>query len=129
MPGWLYTVLLLSLGGVVGTNARFWLGRWIATHPWAQNFPLGTLIINVSGSLIFAVAGVLFLERYPQRSQWFLLVATGFCGAYTTFSTFEWETIQLVRKGEWPLAIVYVLASVLAGFVAVVIVVSADDWF
>ena len=128
MTTWLYPVLLLSLGGVVGTNARFWLGRWIASHPWGQSFPLGTLLINVSGSLLFAVAGVAFLERQPpHHKEWFLLIATGFCGAYTTFSTFEWETYQLVKRGDWPLALVYVLASVAAGFAAVVVVVSVGE--
>lgn len=119
-------IALLALGRAVGTNARYWLGRWISSHSWAQGFPLGTFVINVSGSLLFAAAAVLCLERTPSvvRSEWFLLIATGFCGAYTTFSTFEWETFQLVRNGHWPLALLNVLGSVLAGFIAVVALVN-----
>lgn len=122
-------VALLTLGGAVGTNARYWLGRWISSHPWAQHFPLGTFVINVSGSLIFAATAVLCLERKTTivRAEWFLLIATGFCGAYTTFSTFEWETFQLVRNGHWPLALLNVLGSVAAGFIAVVAVVNAIE--
>ena len=122
----LLKITLLALGGAVGTNARYWLGRWVASHEWAQHFPLGTFLINVSGSIVFAVVAVLCLEKdqTPRHAEWFLLAATGFCGAYTTFSTFEWETFQLIRGGHWPLALLNVLGSVLAGFIALTIVVN-----
>jgi CrcB protein len=128
LPEWFHGVVrhkmfLLMLGGAVGTLLRYWLGRWIGQHPWAQVFPpLGTLLINVTGSFILGAAAVLILERLPLKYQdWYLLVGTGFCGGYTTFSTFEWETYKLVRDGSWPLALANVLGSVVAGFFGVVL--------
>ncbi len=116
-------MFLVIVGGAMGSYCRFALGRWINSQPWAQGgFPLGTFVINVSGSFILGAAAVFILERLPPEHQhWYLLVGTGLCGGFTTFSTFEWETFQLVRDGSWGLALFYVLASVVAGFIGLLL--------
>ncbi len=115
-------MLLLIVGGAIGTVVRYWIGRWFSLQPWGQTFPYGTMFINVTGSFILGLAGIIILERLlPEQQHWFLLVGTGFCGGYTTFSTFEWETFKLVRDGSYWLALANVLGSVLAGFVGVVL--------
>ena len=115
-------MVLLFIGGGLGTIARYLLGKWFDEQPWGQEFPYGTFFINVSGSFILGAAAVLILERLsPAYQNWYLLLGTGFCGGYTTFSTFEWETFRLIRDGSWPYALANVFGSVLAGFLGVML--------
>ena len=126
---WLtHPVALLTIGGAIGTNARYWLGHWIALSSWGRPFPLGTFIINITGSFLVGLFNVLLLQRaQPHYQHAYLLLSIGFCGAYTTFSTFEYETLMLIRQGHWVLAAVYVMGSVLAGFIAVAIGVNLAE--
>jgi CrcB protein len=115
-------MLLIMLGGALGCYLRYVVSRWCNTQPWGQAFPYGTLIVNVSGSFILAVVAVIFLERLPPAYQdWYLLIGTGFCGGFTTFSTFEWETFKLVRDSSWYYALANVCGSVLAGFIGILL--------
>jgi CrcB protein len=123
---WLLThrIVLLCVGGAIGTCARYFVSTWIGAPLWARGFPIGTFVINVTGSFILGAAAVIIRERLPpEYSYWYLLVGTGFCGGYTTFSTFEWETFQLVNLGSWLLALANVLLSVVAGFIGVLLAV------
>jgi CrcB protein len=123
-------MLLVMLGGALGTGLRYWVGQRVAQYPWAEIFPFGTLLINVTGSFLLGAAGAVILDRLPmQHRDLFLLVGTGFCGGYTTFSTFEWETYKLVQNGSWRLALANVFGSVAAGFLGIVAAVALVGLF
>jgi CrcB protein len=110
--------LVVAIGGALGAVSRYGVTLLVATV-WKRDFPLATLLINVTGSLILGFFATLAAERASIDPMWRLLVATGFVGAYTTFSTFEYETQRLTESGAVWWGLVNVLASVAAGFVAV----------
>jgi len=109
--------LIIGLGGFLGAVARYAVSFWIGQR-WGKSFPLGTFVINVSGSFFIGLIMSLFTERLMVNPQWRLFLAVGFLGAYTTFSTFEFETGSLIKDGEWLIAATNVVFSVIAGFVA-----------
>jgi len=125
-----HKMLLLFVGGGLGTIARYLLSKWFNEQPWGQGFPWGTFVINVSGSFILGAAAVVILERLsPTHQNWYLLLGTGFCGGFTTFSTFEWETYKLVRDGSWWYALANAFGSLLAGFVGILLAVALVGLF
>ena len=107
-------VAAISLGAVLGANARYWLGLWMDTR-FATRFPLGTLVINVTGCLLLGFFIALTTGRVALAPRWRLLFAVGFLGSYTTFSTFGVETVTLLDEGSSALALGNVLLSVLGG--------------
>lgn len=115
-------ILLVAAGGAAGAVARYLVGTAFA-HRFGVEWPWGTLFINLSGCVLIA----LFLGAGSARfagPNMRLLLPVGFVGAYTTFSTFEYETLRLFQVGRASAAVAYVLASNLLGFVAVV----AGSW-
>jgi CrcB protein len=107
---------VLSLGGALGVNARYWLGAWM--NRWASHrFPWATFTINVTGS--FAIGFLtMVLGRWLPDPHVRLLVVVGFLGGYTTFSTFSFESLTLWERGEAGLSLANMVGSVAAGFVA-----------
>ena len=99
---------------------RYWLGAWIDQN-FGLRFPLGTFIINVSGCLILGFVSTLALERTLIDPRWRLAIAVGFVGAYTTFSTFTYESIKLLEAGSYLLAALNILASVILGLIGAAI--------
>jgi CrcB protein len=114
-----YQVAVLSLGGVLGVNARYWLGvvinRWVGSQ-----FPWATFTINVTGSFAIGLCTVV-LARWLPHPHARLLVVVGFLGGYTTFSSYSLESLALWERGERGLCLTYMVGSVVAGFVAVVL--------
>jgi CrcB protein len=108
----------LSAGAILGANARYLVGVWAVAH-WGSAFPWGTFVINVTGSLLLGFYLTLVTERFAGRATTRLFVATGFCGAYTTFSTFSYEAVTLVQRGAIVAALAYVLGSLAVGLLAV----------
>jgi CrcB protein len=108
-------ILLVALGGALGAVARFLVGVLVARR-LGLDWPWGTFFINVSGCFAIGLLLPLFGERHEA---WRLLLPVGFVGAYTTFSTFEYETLRLIEAGAWKSVGSYVLGSNVAGFIAV----------
>lgn len=110
--------LAVAAGGALGSVVRYAVALLVATV-WRREFPLATFLINVSGSFLVGLVAAWGAERAAVDPLVRLLVITGFLGAYTTFSTFEFETWQLTQWRAFGLALLNVVASVAAGFVAV----------
>lgn len=109
--------LIVGIGGFFGAISRYAIALWIG-QKWGRNFPLGTFVVNISGSFLIGLLMTIFAERLIVNPQWRLLLIVGFLGAYTTFSTFEYETGKLLKDGEWLIASMNVVLSVFVGFVA-----------
>ncbi|MHB8509683.1 MAG: fluoride efflux transporter CrcB [Candidatus Dormibacteria bacterium] len=103
--------LLISAGAVLGANARYWLGVSLV-RLGAGGFPWPTLVVNVTGSVVLGAFVAYTAFRVPGSAAPRLLIAVGFCGAYTTFSTFSYETFAYLQERAFALAGGYILASV-----------------
>lgn len=113
----------IFVGGVAGGLLRVWLGRRLATP--AGQWPWSTFAINVSGALALGWLTTRLQERLPLSTYRRPLLGTGFCGAFTTFSTMQVEALRMVEGSDAGLAAGYLLASVTAGYLAVWVATAA----
>jgi fluoride exporter len=111
--------MIVFLGAGLGGVTRYLLGGWLQGFTHAD-FPSGTLAINVTGSLLLAVLYA-YVDGSGGPDEWKLFFGVGFCGGYTTFSTFSYETIRLVNEVGWASAGGYVAASVIASIGAALV--------
>jgi fluoride exporter len=114
----LVAYLLVAAGGAVGAITRLGIGNLFLKR-FGPAWPYGTLFINVTGSFIIGVFVTAATARWKLHPGWVLLVSTGFVGAYTTFSTYEYETQRLLEMGQTARALLYVALSNVLGFGAV----------
>lgn len=115
----------VAIGSALGGVARFTLGGWLQRrldasmpHAGLLSFPIGTLLVNVTGSLVLGVLAVAIMRRGPDAEAMRLLLAVGVCGGYTTFSTFSYDTVALLENGSGTLAALNVVASVALALLA-----------
>ena len=106
--------LLIALGGALGSIARYGVGSWVAGRLGIR-FPYGTLIVNITACVIIGFT-MSFLGRHTDIGPaWRFLIPVGFIGAYSTFSTYEWETLIELREGAFGIAALYAVGSFAAG--------------
>ena len=105
-------------GAGLGGLARYMAGTWIMTR-YGGRFPLGTMVINVTGSFLIGVLMTLLTERLHPHPNWRLFLVIGVLGGYTTFSSFEYETFQAVRDGARWMGLLYMTGSVALGYCGV----------
>jgi CrcB protein len=110
--------LVVLLGGGIGSLARY-VASMAIMQRFGGAFPLGTFVINITGSFLIGLLMTLFTERLDWSPHWRLLLVTGFLGGYTTFSSFEYESLQALRQGAKWAGLFNLVGSVVAGYVAV----------
>jgi CrcB protein len=110
--------IAIALGGALGSLARYWVGAAVVNRMGAR-FPYGTLLINITACLIIGFSLDLLNRRAGIHPFWRFLIPVGFIGAYSTFSTFEWEAFSHVEAGAFAAALLYIALSIVLGFAAV----------
>jgi CrcB protein len=110
--------LLIAVGGALGSIARYWVGSTIAGRVGIK-FPYGTLVVNLSACLLIGFTMTYLGKRIDLSPAWRFLIPVGFIGAYSTFSTYEWETLSTLRSGAFALAAFYAVGSLILGLIAV----------
>jgi len=107
----------IAVGGSLGAIARYWVGSAVASR-LGTKLPYGTFVINISACIIIGFSLTYLGKRVELSPAWRYLIPTGFVGAYSTFSTYEWETLASLRTGEFSLAALYAIGSLLVGLLA-----------
>lgn len=109
--------LLIGVGGALGSIARYWLGSTVAGRMGVR-FPYGTLVVNLTACLVIGFTLTWLGEHMEMDPAWRFLIPVGFIGAYSTFSTYEWETLQTLRSGAFAMAALYAGGSLVLGLTA-----------
>ncbi len=109
--------LLIAVGGALGSIARYWISSTIASRAGLK-FPYGTLVVNLTACLVIGFTLTYLGKRADLNPAWRFLVPIGFIGAYSTFSTYEWETLSTLRSGAFALAALYAVGSLILGLAA-----------
>ncbi len=109
--------LLIALGGGLGSIARYWVGSTIASRAGIK-FPYGTLVVNLTACVVIGFTLTYLGKRADLSPAWRFLVPVGFIGAYSTFSTYEWETLSTLRSGAFALGALYAVGSLILGLAA-----------
>jgi fluoride exporter len=112
--------LIISMGAILGANCRYWLGGW-AVQRFGAAFPYGNLIINLSGSFLLGLFMALVMDRFLVVPQWRLFVAIGFLGSYTTFSSYTYESVNLMLSGQYGAGLLNLFGSSFLGGIAVLL--------
>lgn len=107
---------MIFLGGGIGTYTRYLTGLYAAR--FSPNFPLGTLLVNIIGSFIMGLFFTLFQDKFPVQQELKLLITVGFCGALTTFSTFNMDIWNLFLSGNITKGIIYIVSNLLLTILA-----------
>jgi len=110
--------MIVGIGGALGSVLRFWVGSYIGGR-FGSRFPLGTFVINVTGSFLIGMILTILAEKTQWSANWRYLIPIGFIGGYTTFSAFEYETFRLFQDGQMMSAALNVGLSVVVGFAGV----------
>ncbi|HXB94565.1 MAG TPA: fluoride efflux transporter CrcB [Puia sp.] len=112
-------LLLIGSGGAIGSICRYLITVYVSKHMTIA-FPMGTFLVNLSGCFLIGLLWGI-ASRYAWLDlEWRMFLITGVCGGYTTFSSFSWESINLVRQGDYAYFFAYVLGSVVLGLLATV---------
>lgn len=112
-------ILIIGIGGFIGTVARY-LSQQLIYRFYPATFPIGTLSVNVLGCLLIGIFYVLSEKGNLLSPEWRMFLTTGLCGGFTTFSTFSYESVQLLNDGEYTYVTVYAVASVILGILATI---------
>lgn len=119
-PSWLQRYLMVAAGGAAGAVLRYAISGFVAQRLGAS-FPWGTALVNFSGSFLLGVLGVLVSERLALPPQTLTFLGIGVLGGYTTFSTWQYETLRLLENGSWIYGLLNLLGGSLLGLASIVL--------
>jgi len=110
--------MYIAVGGALGAIARFWVDSAVAMR-LGTKFPYGTFVINMTACVVIGFTLTFFARRTDLNPAWRFLIPIGFVGAYSTFSSYEWETLSTLRDGNFAMASLYAFGSLFLGLVAI----------